>query len=80
MLQAQPGETQLHINPTLSSGPKMVTPHPLSADASNKFEDLSGTSGSAFANPYDALIDACHDDAVTKFSSPACRGATKLTT
>ncbi|CZR59861.1 uncharacterized protein PAC_09755 [Phialocephala subalpina] len=33
-----------------------------SADSRNKFEDLSGVSSAAFANPYDALIEACQND------------------
>lgn len=33
-------------------------------DAGNKFEDLSGVNVSDFSNPYDALIQACHDDPV----------------
>jgi hypothetical protein len=37
---------------------------PVSASASNTFEDLSGISTSAFSNPYDALISACEDDPV----------------
>jgi hypothetical protein len=37
---------------------------PGSADASNKFEDLSGVDIAAYENPYDALIDACHNDPV----------------
>jgi hypothetical protein len=38
---------------------------PGSADASNIYEDLSGVnSTTAFCNPYDALIEACHDDSV----------------
>lgn len=35
-----------------------------SADAKNKFEDLSGVDISAYANPYDALIEACGNDPV----------------
>ncbi|KAG0646916.1 hypothetical protein D0Z07_6198 [Hyphodiscus hymeniophilus] len=35
---------------------------PGSADAKNKFEDLSGVDIAAYANPYDALIEACEDD------------------
>jgi len=33
------------------------------ADSRNKFEDLSGVDISAYANPYDALLEACNDDA-----------------
>ncbi|KAL2073767.1 hypothetical protein VTL71DRAFT_11093 [Oculimacula yallundae] len=33
------------------------------ADSRNKFEDLSGVDISAFANPYDALLEACNNDA-----------------
>ncbi|KAF7898307.1 hypothetical protein EAF00_004753 [Botryotinia globosa] len=33
-----------------------------SADSKNKFEDLSGIDTAKYANPYDALIEACHDD------------------
>jgi len=36
------------------------------ADARNKFEDLSGVDIAAYANPYDALIEASQDDPVTK--------------
>lgn len=43
----------------------MVTPHPESADSRNKFEDLSGVDIAAYANPYDALIEASQDDPVT---------------
>ncbi|KAL3424048.1 hypothetical protein PVAG01_03329 [Phlyctema vagabunda] len=32
------------------------------ADSQNKYEDLSGINTAAYANPYDALIEACHDD------------------
>lgn len=39
--------------------------HPLSSDAGNTFEDLSGVDSAAFSNPYDALIDACQDDPVS---------------
>jgi len=38
---------------------------PGSVDANNKFEDLSGVDIAAYANPYDALIEACQDDPVT---------------
>src|SRR6187402_254503 len=34
------------------------------ADSRNKFEDLSGVDITAYANPYDALIDACENDPV----------------
>ncbi|KAH7356501.1 RNA ligase/cyclic nucleotide phosphodiesterase [Rhexocercosporidium sp. MPI-PUGE-AT-0058] len=34
------------------------------ADSRNKFEDLSGVDISAYANPYDALLEACNNDAV----------------
>ena len=37
---------------------------PGSADAKNKFEDLSGVHSATFSNPYDALIEACHNDPV----------------
>ena len=37
---------------------------PGSADSKNKFEDLSGVDIAAYANPYDALIEACEDDPV----------------
>ncbi|RFU25293.1 hypothetical protein B7463_g11049, partial [Scytalidium lignicola] len=36
--------------------------HPDSSDAKNKFEDLSGVDITAYANPYDALIEACQND------------------
>ncbi|KAI9744013.1 MAG: hypothetical protein M1818_002747 [Claussenomyces sp. TS43310] len=39
----------------------MTGHHPLSADANNKFEDLSGVT-EVFPNPYDALIEACQHD------------------
>ncbi len=42
--------------------------HPLSSDASNIFEDLSGVDSAVFSNPYDALIDACHNDPVRQKS------------
>ncbi|KAE8448094.1 hypothetical protein EG329_009859 [Mollisiaceae sp. DMI_Dod_QoI] len=35
---------------------------PASADSRNKFEDLSGVDSAAYANPYDALIQACQND------------------
>ncbi|EDO02904.1 predicted protein [Sclerotinia sclerotiorum 1980 UF-70] len=38
-----------------------------SADSKNKFEDLSGIDTAKYANPYDALIEACHDDPVFSF-------------
>ncbi len=38
--------------------------HPLSSDAGNTFEDLSGVNVALYSNPYDALIDACKDDPV----------------
>jgi len=34
------------------------------ADSRNKFEDLSGVDTAAYANPYDALIEACEDNPV----------------
>jgi len=37
---------------------------PGSVDASNKFEDLSGVDITLYANPYDALIEACQDNSV----------------
>lgn len=40
------------------------TPLPKSADKSNSIEDLSGVDTTAFANPYDALIDASGNDTV----------------
>src|SRR5271170_7579059 len=43
---------------------------PGSTDAKNKFEDLSGVDIAAYANPYDALIEACGDSPVmTRFFS-----------
>ncbi|KAA8569170.1 hypothetical protein MFRU_004g00230 [Monilinia fructicola] len=33
-----------------------------SADSKNKFEDLSGIDIAKYANPYDALIEACHNE------------------
>jgi hypothetical protein len=36
-----------------------------SADAKNNFSDLSGVDSTAFANPYDALIEASGDDPVS---------------
>lgn len=38
-------------------------------DDLNKFEDLSGVDSTAYANPYDALIEACQDDPVRVFIS-----------
>ncbi|CZS98576.1 uncharacterized protein RCO7_04114 [Rhynchosporium graminicola] len=35
------------------------------ADSRNNFEDLSGVDISAYANPYDALLEACDNDAAT---------------
>lgn len=35
-----------------------------STDAKNKLEDLSGVTVQPGENPYKALIEACHDDAV----------------
>jgi hypothetical protein len=44
---------------------------PNSTDSKNKFEDLSGVDIAAYANPYDALIEACEDDPVsTPFPVP----------
>lgn len=40
-----------------------------SADSKNKFEDLSGIDIAAYANPYDALIEGCHNDPVFGFYS-----------
>lgn len=42
----------------------MPPPLPGSADASNKFEDLSGVDMGPYKNPYDALIEASQDDPV----------------
>lgn len=36
------------------------------ADSRNKYEDLSGINSSSYANPYDALIEACEDNPVGK--------------
>lgn len=36
------------------------------ADQRNKYEDLSGVNSSSYANPYDALIEACEDNPVGK--------------
>jgi len=47
----------------------MSTQLPESADARNNFEDLSGVSSAAHANPYDALLEASGNDPVeTPFS------------
>jgi hypothetical protein len=47
----------------------MASSLPELADTRNKFEDLSGVDSAAYANPYDALIEACEDSPVgTKFS------------
>jgi hypothetical protein len=46
----------------------MPQTHPLSSDAGNNFEDLSGINSSAFSNPYDALIEACGNDPVSSTS------------
>lgn len=43
----------------------MVAIHPDSVDARNKFEDLSGVDIAAYTNPYNALLEACHNDPVT---------------
>lgn len=40
-----------------------------SADSKNKFEDLSGIDIAKYANPYDALIEACHNDPVFNLCS-----------
>lgn len=40
------------------------------ADSRNKFEDLSGVDISAYANPYDALLEACNNEAVSGFFLP----------
>ncbi|KFZ16755.1 hypothetical protein V502_04921 [Pseudogymnoascus sp. VKM F-4520 (FW-2644)] len=40
----------------------MASVVPESTDAKNSFVDLSGVDSSSFSNPYDALIEACHDD------------------
>jgi hypothetical protein len=45
----------------------MTSTLPPSADSQNSFEDLSGVDSAAFANPYDALIEACHDDPVNLY-------------
>lgn len=37
---------------------------PALADTLNKFEDLSGVNIAAYANPYDALIEASQNDPV----------------
>jgi hypothetical protein len=37
----------------------------VTADSRNKFEDLSGVDIAAYANPYDALIEACEDNSVS---------------
>jgi hypothetical protein len=42
----------------------MAPPLPELADSRNKFEDLSGVNSSAYANPYDALIEACEGNPV----------------
>tara|TARA_R110002060_G_scaffold59545_3_gene69383 strand:- start:131 stop:484 length:354 start_codon:yes stop_codon:yes gene_type:complete len=44
------------------------------ADSRNKFEDLSGVDISAYANPYDALLEACNDDAVSDSVSSSYPG------
>lgn len=36
----------------------------MSKSASEKYVDLSGVDSGSFPNPYDALIEACHDDPV----------------
>jgi len=43
----------------------MASTLPTLADAQNKFEDLSGVNIAAYANPYDALIEATQDDPVS---------------
>ena len=47
----------------------MVTAHPDSVDAKNKFEDLSGVDITKYENPFDALIEACDNDPVSQFST-----------
>ncbi|RDL37553.1 putative 60S ribosomal protein L44 [Venustampulla echinocandica] len=47
----------------------MVPPHLESADARNTFEDLSGVDIAAYNNPYDALIEACHNDPVAQIQA-----------
>jgi hypothetical protein len=42
----------------------MAPPLPELADSRNKFEDLSGVNTSAYANPYDAMIEACEGNPV----------------
>ncbi|KAF2876523.1 RNA ligase/cyclic nucleotide phosphodiesterase [Massariosphaeria phaeospora] len=42
----------------------MSTKTTLPAQRADAFEDLSGTSTSAFSNPYEALVAACQDDPV----------------
>lgn len=43
----------------------MASSLPALADTMNKFEDLSGVNSAAYANPYDALIEACNSDPVS---------------
>jgi hypothetical protein len=45
----------------------MAPPLPELADSRNKFEDLSGLNTAAYANPYDAMIDACENHPVRPF-------------
>jgi hypothetical protein len=48
---------------------------PGSVDAHVKFEDFSGVNSAAYTNPYDALIEACHDDMVFASSYYASHNA-----
>jgi hypothetical protein len=62
-----PNQQVIFITCHLKMPPSIL---PGSADSRNKFEDLSGVDIAAYANPYDALIEACHNDPVTTpFSS-----------
>ncbi len=40
-----------------------------SVDSRNQVDDLSGTNSTAYANPYDALIEACGNDPVCSLVS-----------
>ncbi len=56
----------------------MAKPLPPSADSQNKYEDLSGVNSAAYANPYDALIEASEDDPVSAALSRTNFGLTPL--
>jgi hypothetical protein len=44
-----------------------MAPSLMPVDATNQFQDLSGVQIKPGENPYNALIDACHDHPVSSF-------------